>query len=45
VRLERETVCLTQQQMAELFDSSTDNIGLHLKNVFSDDELDEASTT
>jgi hypothetical protein len=33
VRLERETVWLTQRQMAELFDTSTDNVGLHLKNI------------
>jgi len=45
VRLERETVWLTQKQMAELFDSTTDNIGLHLKNIFSDKELEEQATT
>lgn len=45
VRVERETVWLTQRQMAELFDSTTDNIGLHLKNVFSDNELEEEATT
>lgn len=45
VRLERETVWLTQRQMAELFDSSTDNVGLHLKNIFSDNELEETATT
>ena len=45
VRVEQETVWLTQRQMAELFDSSADNIGLHLKNIFSDIELDEAATT
>ena len=45
VRIEGETVWLSQQQMAELFDSSSDNIGLHLKNIFSDNELDEAATT
>ena len=44
VRLERETVWLTQKQMAELFDTSTDNVGLHLKNIFSDGELVEAAT-
>ncbi|MGA7537717.1 MAG: RhuM family protein [Steroidobacteraceae bacterium] len=31
--------------MAELFGSSTDNVGLHLKNIFSDSELKEAATT
>lgn len=45
VRLEGETIWLTQRQMGELFDSSTDNIGLHLKNIFGDQELDELATT
>lgn len=45
VRVERETVWLTQRQMAELFDSTTDNISLHLKNIFSDNELEELATT
>lgn len=45
VRVDRETVWLSQKQMAELFDSSTDNIGLHLKNIFTDKELEEAATT
>ncbi len=45
VKLDRDTVWLTQRQMADLFDTSTDNVGLHLKNVFSDSELDEAATT
>lgn len=45
VRLHGETVWLTQRQMADLFDSSTDNIGLHLKNIYSDGELAEAATT
>ena len=45
VRLEGETVWLTQAQMAELFDTSTDNISLHLKNVYKDNELDESATT
>jgi prophage maintenance system killer protein len=45
VKLDRDTVWLTQRQMADLFDTSTDNVGLHLKNVFSNSELDEAATT
>ena len=45
VRVDRETVWLTQRQMAELFDSSTDNIGLHLKNIYADSELEEQATT
>ena len=39
VRFEGETVWLTQQQMAELFQSSVPNISMHLKNVFSEGEL------
>ena len=45
VRLERESIWLTQRQMAELFDTSTDNVGLHLKNVFTEGELTEEATT
>lgn len=45
VRVDRETVWLNQKQMAELFDSSTDNIGLHLKNIYADKELEESATT
>ncbi|MCY3808160.1 MAG: virulence RhuM family protein [Gemmatimonadetes bacterium] len=45
VRLEQETVWLTQRQMADVFRTSLDNIGLHLKNVFADGELDRAATT
>lgn len=43
VRLENETVWLTQQQMAELFQTSKQNIGQHLKNVFEEGELVENS--
>lgn len=39
LRAEGQTVWLTQAQMAELFDVSTDTISLHLKNIFSDNEL------
>jgi len=45
VRLVGETVWLTQAQMAELFQTSTDNISLHLKNIFEDKELEEEATT
>ena len=45
VRLERETVWLTQRQMGEVFRTSTDNVGLHLRNVFADGELQENGTT
>ena len=45
VRLEGETVWLNQTQMADLFDTSTDNISLHLKNIYADNELEELATT
>jgi len=45
VRLEGETVWLTQGQMADLFGTSTDNISLHLKNIYLDKELEEQETT
>ena len=45
VALERETVWLHQSQMAALFDTSTDNVGLHLKNIFQEGELKEIPTT
>ena len=45
VRLENETVWLTQSQMATLFGCSTDNVGLHLKNIYSCGELDKKATT
>lgn len=40
-----ETFWLTQKAMAELFGCSTDNISLHLKNIYADKELEEISTT
>ena len=45
VRLESDTIWLSQKQMAELFEKDTDTIGLHLKNIFQTGELDEKSTT
>ena len=45
MRLENETVWLTLSQMAVLFGCSTDNIGLHLKNVFAVGELSREATT
>ena len=44
VRVENETVWLTQAQMAELFDATKQNISLHIINVYSEGELDELST-
>ncbi len=43
VRFEGETVWLTQQLMAELFESSKQNIGQHLKSIFEEGELVESS--
>jgi len=40
-----ETIWLTQKSMSELFECSTDNISLHLKNIYEADELDEKATT
>ncbi len=45
VRLDRETVWLNQKQMAELFDKDTDTIGLHIRNLYKEDELDSEPTT
>jgi len=45
VRLDHETVWLTQGQMAELFDTSSDNISLHLKNIYANKELEKKTTT
>ena len=45
VNLENETVWLSQKQMAELFNKDSDTIGLHLKNIYSEQELIEKSTT
>jgi hypothetical protein len=42
-RLENETLWLTQQQMADLFQTSKQNISLHLKNIFEEQELAESS--
>ena len=43
--VKNETIWLTQKAMAELFSCSTDNISLHLKNIFNDGELDKSSVT
>ena len=44
VRVENETVWLTQQQMAELFKATKQNVSLHIKNIYDEGELDEIST-
>jgi len=40
-----ETIWLSQVQIAKLLETSTDNISLHLKNIYKEKELDENSTT
>ncbi|MFT4062704.1 MAG: virulence RhuM family protein [Edaphocola sp.] len=45
VRFENETIWLSQKLMAVLFDCSTDNISLHLKNIFKSGELNESSVS
>ncbi len=44
VRFEEGDLWLTQKAMAKLYDCSSDNIGLHLKNIYNDLELDRNST-
>ncbi len=41
---DRENVWLSQKQMSELYNVSTDNIGLHIKNIINDGELDSLTT-
>jgi hypothetical protein len=45
VRLDRETVWLSQRQMAELCDKDTDTIGLHIRNIYKEGELTRKGTT
>ena len=44
VRIQEETVWLTQAQMGQLFGCSTDNVGLHLKNLYTEGEIDFEAT-
>ena len=44
VRLENETVWLSQAQMVELFQTTKQNVSLHVSNVFKEGELDEEAT-
>ena len=44
VKLEDETVWLSQQQMAELFSTSRTNIIEHINNIYAEEELDKNST-
>src|SRR5450756_1117621 len=45
VQLERDTIWLSQQQMALLFDRDSDTIGLHIHNAYKEAELEESTTT
>lgn len=45
VKFDQETVWLNQKQMAALFEKDSDTIGLHLKNIYKEKELEESSTT
>jgi len=44
VRMEGETVWLTQQQLAELFQTTQQNVSLHLSNIFEEGELERGAT-
>lgn len=45
LRADQGTVWLSQRQMAELFNVSQDNVGLHLRNIYEDGELNREATT
>jgi len=44
VRFEDENFWMTQKAIAELFETTTANINIHIKNILDDEELDSAST-
>lgn len=44
VAIKDDTIWVTQRGMAELFDCSADNISLHIKNIYKDEELQESAT-
>lgn len=44
ISIDSNTIWLSQAQISELFDTSIDNISLHLKNIYKEKELDEKST-
>ena len=44
MQLQEDTVWLSQQQIADLFQTSRENITMHLRNVFDEDELDPQAT-
>ena len=45
VMFKEDTFWMPQRAMADLFDCTTDNISLHLKNIYKEEELDENATT
>ena len=45
LRAKDQTVWLSQREVAQLFDVSSDNVGLHLKNLYEDGELSREATT
>lgn len=45
LRAKDQTVWLSQREMAQLFDVTSDNVGLHLKNLYEDEELSREATT
>ncbi len=45
IRLEKDTIWLSQAQIAELFEKDSDTIGLHLRNIYNSDELEKSATT
>ena len=45
VRLDHETIWLTQRQMSGIFETTPENVLMHLKNVFGDGELEEGATS
>lgn len=45
VQLQGETVWLTQKQMSEVFDTTPENVLMHLRNIYKEGELSEAATT
>ena len=45
VTLEQDTIWLTQRQMGELFDTSPENVLMHLRNIYKENELEVDSTT
>lgn len=44
VRVEEETVWLSQQQMVELFQVTKQNVSLHISNIYKEGELEKSAT-